>query len=139
MTNTSDGEWHFIGKHSVRFESPDLIFNRPDGDMTVEEHLQLIKYVQSVPQPKKGLFGLIDAQKGGRVDPAAMKLPEAREHSRKHRAVAYFNATFYHRTVIALFQRVNKLLKMAETDIPIKIFDTESEARAWIDKLRSQD
>ncbi len=138
MTDITNGEWHFIGKHGVRFEPPDLIFSRPDGDMSVDEHLQLIKFVQCIPQPPKGLIGLIDAGKGGRVDPAAMKMPEVRQHSRNHRAVVYFNARFYHRTIIALFQRVNKILKISDHDIPIMIFDTEAEARAWVDTFRNQ-
>lgn len=138
MTGSPDDGWHFIGKHAIRFEPPDLILNRPDGDMSVEQHLQVLRFVQSLPQPEKGFFALINARKGGRVDPEAFKLPEIRHYSQKHRGVAYFNASFYHRTIIDIFQRVNRLLKFAPTNIPLKIFDTEGEARAWIDEIRKR-
>jgi len=139
MTRIPESDWHYIGKHSVRFEAPDIVYSRPDGDMSVAEFKELMAFVAALPQPKNGFFGLLDVSKGGRQDPAALKLPEVREHTRNHRAIAYFNTKFYHRTVIEIFQRVAKVLKLGGNDVPVKVWDTEAEARAWIEELRKKD
>jgi hypothetical protein len=139
MTKTTETEWHYIGKHSVRFEPPDILFSRPDGDMSVAELKALIAFAESLPRPEKGFFGLLDVSKGGRQDPAAMSLPEAREHTRHQRAIVYFNTKFYHRTLIGMFQRVAKILNLGPRDLPVKVFDTEAEARAWIEEFRKND
>lgn len=137
MTEPSADGWHFIGKHSVRFEAPDIIFNRPDGDMSIDEMRRILELVNSFPKPEKGYFGLIDASKGGRSDPAAMKDPALRAMNENHRGVVYFNAAFFHRTMIGIFQRAARLLKLGHNNTPLEIFETEAEARAWIEARRN--
>jgi hypothetical protein len=136
MTEHSDDGWHFIGKHTVRFEPPDIVFFRVDGDTSVAQAKQLMQYVAALPKPEKGLFGLLDVAKAGRHDPAALKIPGTKEHMRLHRAVVYINARFHHRTLVGLFQRVTRLLKLTSVETPIIFVDTEAEARAWLDEYR---
>lgn len=138
MTVPPDDGWQFVGKHAIRFEPPDIVFSRPDGDMSAAEMRQIMELVALLPEPEKGLFGIIDASKAGRSDPAAVKMPDVRALSRKHRAVIYINARFYQRTLVGIFQRANKLLKVAPDNGPIHFFDTEAEARAWIAEQREQ-
>lgn len=95
-------------------------------------------YVAALPQPEKGFFAIIDSRAGGRTDPAALKLPEARTMNQSQRAVAYLHARYYQRTLVGVFQRAAKLLNISTGNAVIGFFDTEAEARAWFDTLRSQ-
>lgn len=136
MTIPADDGWHFIGKHAFRFEPPDILFSRPNGDMSVDQVKQMMAFLDTLPTPEKGFFALLDSAQAGRQDPAAMKLPEVMERMQLYQAMVYFNADFHHRTIIGLYQRVGRLMKFATSNIPVMICNTETEARAWIDAQR---
>lgn len=138
MSTTEELAWHYIGKHAIRFEAPDILLTRPIGDMSTEEFRQVAQHVASLPQPEKGFFAIIDSREGGRTDPAALKLPEAKTMNGSQRAVAYLNARYYQRTLVGIFQRAAKLLNFGVSNTVIAFFDTEAEARAWFDTIRSQ-
>ena len=137
VANSSDG-WHIVGEHAVRFEPPDIVHTRPGGDVSFKEGMALIDFIRDLPRPDKGFFGLVDMSKAGRQDPAIAKETKAGDYLRMQRAQAFYNATFYHRTMIGIFVRLSKLLKHA-APANAKIFTTEAEARAWIAETREKD
>lgn len=136
MTTSADNDWQFIGKHAIRFEAPDIVYSRANGDVSIDETRQMMSFLDALPKPEKGFFALLDTANAGRQDPAALKMPEIIERMNRYRAMVYFNADFHHRTIIALYQRVGRLLKFATSNIPLMIFNTEADARAWIDAQR---
>jgi hypothetical protein len=137
MHDLGDDGWHYVGKHSIRFEPPDILFSRPDGDMSVNDVRQIMAFIKSLPKPEKGFFSLIDVSRGGRQDPAVLKLPDMNDHVHYHRMAIYFNAKFHHRTLAGVFLRAARILKMPGSDVEQAFFDTEAEARAWIEAKRN--
>ena len=127
-----------VGEHSAQFEPPDIVHLRPRGDVSVEDTLKLIKFVRTLPRPPKGFFGLVDIAHAKRQDPAVWNMPESQEFMKSYRAQVFYNATFYHRTLIGIFSRVGKLLPGGANLTPIMIFSTEAESRAWIAKHRGE-
>jgi hypothetical protein len=53
MSTPEEVGWHWVGKHSIRFEPPDIVFTRPSGDMSKDEFRQIAQYVNLLPQPEK--------------------------------------------------------------------------------------
>jgi len=105
--------------------------------MSMDEFKQIMQFVAALPKPEKGIIALVDAAKAGRQDPAVIKDSGLKEYTRGHRATVYFNARFHHRTLIGIFQRVGRLLNLTSTSVPMMFFDSEAEARAWIDEQRT--
>jgi hypothetical protein len=138
VTTPTDDGWHFIGKHAMRFEPPDIVYSRPDGDISVENVKQMLAFLDTLPKPEKGFYALLDTAHAGRQDPATMKTPEIQDRMHVYRAMVYFNADFHHRTIIGLYQRVGRLLKFTTANIPVRICNTEAEARAWIEGERKK-
>jgi hypothetical protein len=139
MTSVSSDPWLHVGKHTARFEPPDVVHLRPGGDVSIEETLALIAFLKSLPMPSKRFIGLVDMSQAGRQDPATAKHPDSDQFMRMHRAQVFYNATFYHRTLVGIFVRVAKVLKPDFSPGPVVTFETEVEARAWIDEYRKRD
>ncbi len=133
----TDG-WHRIGKHVVRFEAPDIIHTRPNGDISLSDSLALGVFAKSLTKPENGYFSLVDMAHAGRQDPAVVNSPEAHEYVASQRAQVFYNASFHQRALIGIFVRLSRLLKHS-SPANAKIFSTEEEARAWIDKARKND
>lgn len=121
----------------MRFEPPDVIHLRPNGEISVADTLELIRFARELPRPAQGFFGLCDMSKAGRQDPAAAKLPESHEYMRAYRVQVFYNTTFAHRTLIGFFTRLGKWLAPNLPVAPVKIFNTEAEAQAWIAENRN--
>jgi hypothetical protein len=138
MDVVSPADWQMVDNHAMRFEAPDVIHLRPQGDVKLEQSLALIRFVRTLPKPEKGLFSLVDMKGAGRQDPALAHHPEAMEYTRHLRAQVFYNASFSHRVMIGIYLRVSRLLKNA-TPANASIFETEAEARAWIAQTRAND
>ncbi len=136
MNSHPTTDWFVVGKHVARFEPPDVVHLRPNGDVSLTETATLIEFVGSLPRPEKGFIGLVDIGHAKRQDPAAMKLPGANEFLQAYRIHVFYNATFYHRTLIGIFSRVGKLLKTKGPLPDLMIFETEAQARTWIARYR---
>lgn len=130
--------WHRFGKHAVRFEAPDIIHSRPNGDIELSDSMTLITFGKGLSRPQKGFFSLVDMSHVGRQDTAIAKQPEAQEFLQMQRAQVFYNASFRQRALIGIFIRLTKLLKNSSPANAV-IFGTEAEARAWIDEARKND
>lgn len=138
MTSVSSDDWHRVGNHAVRFEPPDIIHTRPNGDISLSDSLALGVFAKSLSKPEKGYFSLVDMTHAGRQDPAIAKRPEAHEYLASQRAQVFYNASFHQRALIGIFVRLSRLLKHS-TPANAVIFATEAEARDWIEKARRND
>ena len=138
MSAADSDNWHRVGNHAVRFEPPDIIHTRPNGDISLSDSLALSAFAKSLSKPVKGYFSLIDMAHAGRQDPAVTKHPEAHEYLASQRAQVFYNASFHQRALIGIFVRLSRLLKHSKPANAV-IFATEAEARAWIDETRKND
>ena len=138
MTSAGSDDWYRVGEHKVRFEAPDIIHSRPNGDISLSDSLALGAFAKSLSRPERGYFSLVDMAHAGRQDPAVTKRPEAQEFLASQRAQVFYNASFHQRALIGIFVRVTKLLKNSMPANAV-IFATEQEARDWIIKTRNSD
>ena len=136
MSALHENDWHEIGKHSLRFEAPDIVHMRVVGDMTLPQIKQIFNTAESFPMPEKGFFSLIDIPQAGRPNLEILKSDEILKQLQSYRAMVYYRAQFKHRTVIELVQRISHGLKLAMSTMPLVAFATEEEGRAWIESHR---
>lgn len=132
---TDPGEWHRIGNHRIRVEG-DLVFSVWDGPSTLEEIQAYHAINERVIAEHGRLFSLIDMRKAHRPPPEARKWI-TEWSSRFHiNAVACFGTSFTVRTFANLLVRAIRLIKGPEG--VIAFFDTEAQARAFLDAERAR-
>ncbi len=112
------------------------MYFRPVGVMSYEEGKQLFEELEKYPRPEKGFYLLTDAAVVERQSTEIIKDPQLMEKVRLYRALTYFNVSFHGRTVINIYLKVARAFKIPLADLPLKIFATEAEARAWIEQHR---
>lgn len=136
-TNQDKG-WDYISHHSFRFEPPDIVYARPQGVVTLEEAHAIATLVNTYPAPSSGLYLLTDVSRLKGQSQTALKDEKLTESMRVFRALAYFGATFQARTLINIFLRLARFFKLPVANVPLEIFATENEARAWLDERRAK-
>ncbi|HMY14715.1 MAG TPA: hypothetical protein PKA58_00230 [Polyangium sp.] len=130
--STTPNDWHFIGKHCMRFEPPDLFITRLIGDVSLEQNLESMRWLDDLEIPTIGFYSLVDVSEVGRQDPRLMKAADSVQSKHRCRAMVYYNARFHQRTLVNIFLRAAKVINHPLAKTPTKIFSTEEEARAWI-------
>lgn len=136
-TDNADG-WHFIGKHSVRFDPPDMFITRLVGDVSLEQNIEAQEWLEKFDVPATGFYSLVDVAHLGRQDPKLMKAAYRVQPKHLCRAMVYYNARFHHRTIVNIFVRAAKVFNHPLAKTQMEIFATELEARAWIDEDRKK-
>ncbi len=138
MNEALEAKWHEIGKHSLRFESPDIVHMRIVGDLSLAQVQQLLEWVDAFPKPEKGYFSLIDIAEAGRPNLEILKSNALLKKMQIYGAFVYYRAQFQHRTVIEIVQKISRALNLSLKTIPLVAFATEAEARVWIDEYRER-
>lgn len=122
---------------TVVFEPPDMTVWRFDGDISEEGMRALThrekQFIAGIPY----LLKLVDLSKAGNISSGARKAGAEKVHDIPVLAVAIIGANFAIRVLANLVVRAGSIMRKIDT-VPTMFFETEAEARAWLDKRRTQ-
>ncbi len=124
-----------IGRHTFSFEPPDLGRGVFHGDISADEMRRMVAYMHARAAEHAPLFFLADIAGLGAVP------PETRREVRgtigiPYGAIAGYRATFRTKILATMMLRIMKLISPS-VQVPVGFFDTEAEARRWIDAQRA--
>jgi hypothetical protein len=129
------GNIHRIGPHWAQIEPPDILHIHYGGDIEIEHH-RLFGVLMDTFPPEVRIYILRDARGGG------AETAETRAFIAKHVVASRFGgivtygSSFHHNTVLMM---MNRIMRRSNADTPKALFfDTEVEARAYIEKTRAQ-
>jgi hypothetical protein len=125
-----------FGLHTTRREPPDLFVLTTVGDFE-EEHIQgLFSELNELGSNNDTLFVLVNLSRLGHITSAARAAATMRKRTAKIGGAAFVGASFQQRVLVTLVMKANVLLRR-ESPIPTAFFDSEAEARAWIEERRA--
>lgn len=125
---------HFIGRHRIRFEPPDLVFVINDGEISRDQATELIGRVQVFAEGKDRVFLMFDLERSGHIEPAARKIVVDSFGRMRVGGIAMFGASFTHRVIASLMMKATGIFFSSPLDV--HFFASEADARAWIDERR---
>jgi hypothetical protein len=126
-----------VGGSSFRFEPPDLCIWTLVGDISAETVRALLDEQHRAVSGMPAVFSLVFASKVGSVSKEARKESTEVRPGINARGVAYIGASFPVRVLAILVTKANELLNRA-VENPLRFFNTEAEARAWIEQRRAE-
>jgi hypothetical protein len=128
-----------VGRHATYFEPPDIIFMRLAGPVSEQEAMDINVYHRLWGQEHPRVFYLLDLSRLESIDPEGRKEASRTVRMLPLAGVAAFGAPIKARVLAKLVFTAMNLFKSKTADrFPIEFVDTEAEARAWIDKRRSE-
>lgn len=127
----------YSGPSELRFEPPDVVFCKTIGDVTEDEMIDLLTEMKRLAKDSPHFFLLNDLSQIGTISPQARKLAADRVSDLHLRGIAVYGASFSQRVVAMFIAQVLNLVGKS-ADRPIKIAESEAEARAWIEKRRAE-
>lgn len=124
-----------VGPHRIELESPDIVHIHYVGDVEIT-HFQGFNEVMVFFPPTTPLYLLRNARNGGVVAQETRKHIATTPQQSRFAAIATYGASFQSKTVFSNMNRAIKTTRRADL-IPIEFFDTEQQARAWIEQRRA--
>jgi SpoIIAA-like len=126
-----------IGAHSLCLEPPDTLRIVMVGDLSAAEAAALFDTIHDLSNGLSHFFALTDVTGAGGISPGARSIVRERTPSTRLRGTAVFGASFHLRVIATLVAKAVTTVKR-DFDAPITFFETEDEARAWIEKRRGE-
>jgi hypothetical protein len=126
------------GRHVTYFEEPDILYLQMDGPVSEEEGMEINRRHREFGQGKQRLFFLVDLFNLESIHPAVRKDTGNIVKELPIRGAALYNASLKAKVVAKLILTAANLFRKEEDKMPIAFFDTEQEARAWIDSRREE-
>lgn len=126
----------YSGPSSFRFEPPDVVFCKTVGDVSEDAMVELLGEMRRLAGERPYFFLLNDLSQIGTISPQARKRAADEVHGLRLRGIAVYGASFSQRVVAMIIAQVLNLVGKS-ADRPIKIAESEAEARAWIEKRRA--
>lgn len=117
-----------IGSHIVIFTEPDHFLLRFIGDANGDELIQVGEFFKLAPR----VYLLVDATQLGGVSAGAQAVKKVPISS----AISVFGATTKVRLALSLMQKAYMMVNLGKS-IPMGFFETEPEARQWLEDVRS--
>jgi hypothetical protein len=136
MPDDLDQTARYFGQSLFRFEPPDLVFVVGVGEMTPAAISALYDEVDRLVAGKDHLFSIADIRRSAVGSPEVRRIALARGQLFPFRGTAIIGASGPVGAVASLLFRAFGVLKPAVKDSPVRFFDTEEEARAWIAERR---
>ena len=138
MDGADQQEWHSAGAHTYRCESAGTIFFRISGDIA-ESHIAI--FLDAVGRicdanATGHVFCLVDLGGLGSMSSTARKLMARTPLKPENKGMAVFGASFLQRVMVGLVEKATTLVQRNVP--PLVFFDSEAEARAWIERRRSK-
>jgi hypothetical protein len=119
-----------IGQHTVGFEAP-LFTIRAGGDLTPADVRGIARFMNERAAGLPYVMMLGDVRRLGAIPPETRKETLKVGGKLSYGGIATFGATFQVRILTKLILGAAKLL-IGRGSVPIRYFDTEAEARAWL-------
>lgn len=129
-------QYPMIGRHLTVFEEPDIIFMRLKGPVSAEEGGEINRLHREFGDTHDHVFFLIDLKDLESIHPDTRKESGEILKDLPLRGAAVYQAGFKAKVLAKLIFTAMNLFRPEEEKAPIEFFDTESEARAWIENLR---
>lgn len=127
-----------IGRHTTYFEEPDILFLRLSGPVSEAEGGEINSRHRDFGQGKERLFFLVDLKDLESIHPGVRKEAGGILKDLPLRGAALYNASLKARVIAKLILTAVNLFRSAEEKMPICFFDTEEEARAWLQQRREE-
>lgn len=129
---------HRVGRHSISFVEPDIIYLCPNGEVSGPDGRELNRLQVEMGTGHERLFLLIDLSGMEGMDPEVRKESGLTMKTLPLRGIAVFRASFKAKVLAKLIVSAMNLFKSGADRAPLEVFDTEQEARAWIAKRREE-
>jgi len=128
--------WCSTGGHTYRCEGEGILFLRIGGDLEEGDVAAFFRAFAGLcdTSGRDHVFWLVDLARLGAIMPGARKLAATTQVRRENKGMVIFNATFRQRAVVTLIDKATGLLQRDAP--PMVFFDSEAEARAWIEGRR---
>ena len=129
---------HRVGRHSISFDEPDIVYLCPKGEVSGPDGRELNRLQVEMGKGHERLFLLIDLSGLEGMDPEVRKESGLTMKTLPLRGIAVFKASFKAKVLAKLIVSAMNLFKSGADRAPLEVFDTEQEARAWIAKRRQE-
>lgn len=124
------------GKHITYFEEPDIIYLKFGGEVSNEDGFELLRRQMGYADGRSRIFFLIDAEHLERIEPDARKAVAQSLKEIALYGMCVFAAPLKAKVLTKLIiTAVNLFRKDSELN-QVAFFDTEQEARSWIETRR---
>lgn len=127
-----------IGKHITSFEEPDIVFMRLSGPVSAEEGAEINRLHREMGMGRDHVFFLVDLKELDGIHPSVRKESGETLKELPLRGAAIYQASFKARVVAKLIITAMNLFRSDDDKAPIEFFDTEAEARGWIERRRRE-
>lgn len=127
-----DGEVH-VGPHRLRFERPDILHLR-FRDAVEPEHVDRFFSLAASLSLDRPIYLLRDVRSGGSLGPKTRLRIIQSADPRRVAAIVSYGASFQVRVVSTMLLNAMRVFKRSAPQFAF--FDTETEARAWIEAHR---
>jgi hypothetical protein len=127
-----------IGTHTTYFEEPDIIFLRLVGYCHRDEGEEINRRHMEMGQGRKDVYYLIDLAKLEGIDPEVRKRATEVLNEVPLRGMVGYAAPLKARVIAKLVFTALNLFSGKAEKIPLEFFDTEAQARGWIEKRRGE-
>lgn len=123
-----------VGPHELEIELPDILHIHYHGDVELEHFKVFDATVLRMSQPVP-VYILRDAREGGNPSPETRSYIAKNVDVSRIIALVTYGSSFQARTITTMLNKAMRRLH-EETGVSV-FFDTESEARVWINKHRT--
>jgi hypothetical protein len=120
-----------LGAHSLQFVEPDLFILRFVGDLTAAEVLELGEFYRL---SKGKLYVFVDARQLGAVSADTKSMKKMPTPA----AAAVCGAGMQARLALSILAKVQMVLSLGTKTVDYAFFESEAEARAWLEKIRAE-
>lgn len=127
-----------LGKHITYFEEPDILFMRLTGPVSAAEGTEINRLHRELGVGRDHVFFLVDLKNLDSIHPNVRKESGETLKDLPLRGAAIYQASFKARVVAKLILTAMNLFRTDGEKAPIEFFDTEAEARSWIDLRRRE-
>lgn len=124
--------------HEAFFEEPDILSLRLVGPVSAEDAREINRIHREGGEGRERLFFLVNLKELESIHPAARKETGATMKDMPIRGAALFEASLKARVIAKLILTAVNLFRSEEERMPICFFDTEVEARAWLQQRREE-
>lgn len=125
-----------VGQHEVRFEEPDLIWISIRGDLSSDETRLLGGYIVEAAGHRDHVLILGDLSGLAEIPSEARREIAERTAAVPYGGMAFFGGSFQGRLIAKLIVGAMNVFSSRSRDNPIRFFEAEAEARAWLEERR---
>jgi hypothetical protein len=127
-----------FGEHEGLIEEPDLVVVRFHGGVEGDELAAMFAWHRAFAQDLAHYFILYDLRSVGTVAAAALRVFRDLPPSPTPATTMLVGGAFSLRVAVEMIARARSMLGRRHRDPPLRSFDTEKAARAYIDKARRE-